>query len=197
MPPSDPPPTPNRKLWTRRDCEFLVNGGLLEGRYELIEGEVISKMGQKPHHAFVLQQVMEYLASIFGLSYVRGQSTLEVSSADAAKNEPEPDVVVTTLPSRSYEHRHPLPGEIKLIVEVSDSSVRFDLVTKAKLYARSRFPEYWVVDIPGRRVVVHRDPADSGYTNIVQYGEEETVSPTGFDGSGIVVAELLPSVSEE
>jgi hypothetical protein len=54
------------------------------------------------------------------------------------------------------------PEEIALIVEVSDSSLRFDLTVKATLNARAGIGDYWVLDIPGWRLIVHRDPNSSG-----------------------------------
>jgi Uma2 family endonuclease len=53
----------------------------------------------------------------------------------------------------------------------------FDLTTKASLYARARIVEYWVVDIPGRRIIVHRDPQEGQYRSVTAYAEQESVKP--------------------
>ena len=53
----------------------------------------------------------------------------------------------------------------------------FDLTVKARLYARARIVEYWVVDIPGRRIIVHRDPQEGQYQSVVAYAEQESVKP--------------------
>jgi Uma2 family endonuclease len=50
-----------------------------------------------------------------------------------------------------------------LLIEVSDSTLRYDLEDKARLYATHRVPEYWVVDLVHRRVVRHRAPSRAGY----------------------------------
>jgi Uma2 family endonuclease len=42
---------------------------------------------------------------------------------------------------------------------------------------RAGLREYWVVDLNGRRLIVHRDPAGGRYQSIVAYGEREQVSP--------------------
>ena len=54
-------PTPNRVRVTRRMCESLRNNDFLTGRYELIDGEVISKMGQNPPHAYVIRRLFSFL----------------------------------------------------------------------------------------------------------------------------------------
>ncbi len=64
---------------------------------------------------------------------------------------------------------NPQPQDILLIVEISDSTLRIDLETKAKLYARAEIAEYWVVDIPGKQLIVHREPSRGNYANIVTY----------------------------
>jgi Uma2 family endonuclease len=56
------------------------------------------------------------------------------------------------------------------VIEVSDTSLRFDRTTKLRLYARVGIPEYWIVDTNGRQVEVCRNPAGEGY-------EERAVVP--------------------
>src|SRR5262249_40400221 len=151
-------PTPNRKIFTRADCEKMVATGTLVGRYELIDGEIISKMGQKTPHAFVVMTVMNWLSGLFGSLRVRCQGPIEVAFEDREINEPEPDFAVLREPASAYLEKHPGPGDILLIIEASDTSLRFDLEVKSSLYARAGIPEYWVLDIGGRRLISHRAP---------------------------------------
>ena len=62
---------------------------------------------------------------------------------------------------------------MRLLVEVSDSTLRLDLSTMASLYARAGIVEYWVMDVGARRVIVHRDPRAGCYTSVTAYGEGE------------------------
>lgn len=73
-----------------------------------------------------------------------------------------------------------------------DSSVQFDLTVKASLYASANVPEYWVLDIPGRSLVVHRDPAGGQYRSVTRLGEAQTVSPQALPGRLVAVSALLP-----
>jgi Uma2 family endonuclease len=79
-----------------------------------------------------------------------------------------------------------------LVVEVSDTTLRFDLRNKADLYARARIVEYWVADIAGRRLIVHRRPRVSGYAEILEYAETETVASLARPEGSVRVSDLLP-----
>ena len=64
---------PNRVRWTTSQCRAIVEAGVLTGRYELIEGDIIPKMGQKPSHAYVVGVLMAWLIATFNSAYVRIQ----------------------------------------------------------------------------------------------------------------------------
>ncbi len=129
---------------------------------ELIEGELISKMGKKRPHANAIAVVHAWLLRVFGENFVNQEAPIDVAPEDNPTNEPEPDLIVLSKPSREFKD-NPQPSDLRLVVEISDSTLGFDLTTKAGLYARARIVEYWVVDIPGRRVIVHRDPQEGQY----------------------------------
>ena len=71
----------------------------------------------------------------------------------------------------------PTPADL-LVVEVSDATIARDICTKAGIYAGANVPEYWVIDVTGRRLIVHESPVAGGYTRIVEYVETDTVGPT-------------------
>lgn len=187
-----PEPAPNRIRWTRAQCDAIREAGVLTGRYELIDGEIISKMGQKPPHTSALTLLMERLVALFGGLYVRIQSTIDVGAAHSAYNEPEPDAAVTSEPAAAYADRHPDPDDLVLVVEVSDTSLRFDRSTKAALYALAGIQEYWIVDLKGRQLLVHRQPAADGYVEITAFGPDESVAPLARPHSPVRVGALLP-----
>ena len=64
-----------------------------------------------------------------------------------------------------------------LLIEVSDSALAFDQGVKRALYARHGIAEYWIVDIPGQRIQVHRDPLAGSYRFIQEFAGDEPVSP--------------------
>ncbi len=98
---------------------------------------------------------------------------------------PEPDCAVIPMTPRDRK-----PGAAVLVVEVSLSSRRVDLGPKAAIYAVAGIPEYWVLDIDRRELVVHRAPRDGRYEDVSRHGSNETVAAVGLDLS-VAVAELL------
>jgi Uma2 family endonuclease len=176
--PSVPPPLdPPRKRWTRVECVALEASGIWEQQHlELIEGELISKMGKKRPHANAIAAVHAWLLRVFGEKYVNQEAPIDVALEDNPTNEPEPDLIVFSRPYREFT-ANPQPSDLRLVVEISDSTLSFDLTTKARLYAGARIVEYWVVDIPGRRIIVHRDPQEGQYRSVIAYAEHESVKP--------------------
>lgn len=187
-----PEPAPGRKRWTRGECDFLRDNNLLTGRYELIDGEIISKMGQNPPHRIAVILLRNWLIAVFGPLFVQSQASIDVRDADPEHNEPEPDAAVTVQPNIAYLEGHPGPNDLLLVAEVSDTTLRFDRTTKAALYARAGIREYWIVDLAGRQVFVHRQPTLKGYTEITAYAENETLAPLARPDDAVRVGDLLP-----
>jgi Uma2 family endonuclease len=186
-----------RKKFTRAEVERLTADGYFEGqRYELIDGDLIDKMGQNPPHMVGIQLLFKVLARIFGLDFIRGQGSIDASDADREHSVPEPDVAVTVAPMTEYLNRHPRGEECVLVAEVSDTTLRSDLIRKAALYARAGVHEYWVLDLNGRRLVVHRHPRDGAYHSVQFFSESEIVSLEGRT-ENIRVAELLPPTAPD
>src|SRR5438132_2873986 len=89
--PLDPP----RKRWTRAECAALEATGLLEQeKLELVEGELISKMGKKRPHVNSASLLAEWLVQIFGFRFVNQEAPIDVAPEDNPTNEPVPDVIV-------------------------------------------------------------------------------------------------------
>jgi Uma2 family endonuclease len=81
---------------------------------------------------------------------------------------------------------------LHLVVEVADSTLNFDLTTKAALYARAGIAEYWVLDVSGRRLIVHRLPQSGKYTAILVYNEQEEVAPLAAPHATFKAADAFP-----
>jgi Uma2 family endonuclease len=100
--------------------------------------------------------------------------------------------MVLARPSRELLTANPRPADLRLVVEISDTTLGFDLTTKAALYARAAISEYWVFDIAARRLIVHRDPRNGAYQSMVAYSDEERVSPLAAPGREFHVADAFP-----
>lgn len=76
---------------------------------------------------------------------------------------PQPDLALLRRREDFYEQAHPGPEDILVLVEVADSSLAYDRDRKLPLYARFAIPEVWLVDVPGKALIVHRDPENGAY----------------------------------
>lgn len=85
-----------------------------------------------------------------GLDCVETGSPIDVAPEDNATSEPEPDIIVLNRHSQEIRNENPSPADLRLVVEVSSSTLGFDLTTKAQLYARAGIQDYWVLDVEGR-----------------------------------------------
>ncbi len=167
-----------RKIWTREDAHTLADLGFPNAsKLELINGDLIDRMGKKRPHVIWLSLLATWLRVTFGDENVESESPTDVANEDNTHSEPEPDLKVLRRSFREYSSTNPLPEDLLLVIEVSDSTLQFDLQVKAALYARAKIIEYWVIDIPHRRVHVHRDPAQGAYSRIVTYGFNEEFAP--------------------
>src|SRR5262249_7851782 len=164
-------PDPPRKRWTRVELEAVEASGLLnDEKLELIEGELISKMGKNRPHSDSAIFLNAWLVQVFGLRYVNFESPIESDPKDNVINRPQPDIFVLNRQFKRFRSAIPRPQDLVLVVEISDTSLDFDLGVKAVLYARAGIADYWVLDLQGRRLIVHREPRDGRYHSIVEYG---------------------------
>jgi len=169
----------------------MLDAGVFQGqRFELIDGDLIDKMGQKPPHASAIQRLVDLLTRLFGSKRLRVQLPMEAGPADREISMPEPDLAVVSEAKDDYEERHPGGLEMTLVVEVADTTIRPDLTRKRDLYAAAGVREYWVLDLNDRRLVVHRglNAANAGYASIQSFAEDETVEVAG---QAVDVAALL------
>ena len=181
-----------RKRFSRQEVDRLLEAGFFEGqRYELIDGDLIDKMGQNPPHASAIQLIVDLLVSLLGRGRVRCQSPMEVSDEDRERTLPEPDVVILCEAKPDFRKRHPRADEVLLVIEVSDTTTNFDLSRKTVLYAKAGVREYWVLDLNRRMLVVNREPDGSTYRLTKRFFEADTVSLEGGEVT-VHMADILP-----
>jgi Uma2 family endonuclease len=183
---------PNRYRWSVDACRRLSELGFLEGKYEVIDGEVVVKMGQKPAHRIAVVLLVEWLIGLFGARRVQSEGPIALPVPDGIYSEPEPDVAVTREPTTAYADRHPGPADLLFVAEISDTTLRTDLMVKARLYARAAIPEFWAFDLAARRVHIHRHPTNGEYASVMVHEQGETVSLACLPDDTICVADILP-----
>ncbi len=184
---------PPRKSWTRDECVALEVSGLLDQhKYELVLGELVNKMGKRRPHVITMALVKYWLEDTFGREFVNGEAPIDVAAGENATNEPEPDIIVLGRALTLFA-ANPQPSEIRLVVEISDSTLHYDLNVKGPLYARAGIVEFWVVDIQGKRVIVHREPVDGNYSSVVAYACGESINLLAAPQAAFPVTSAFPS----
>ena len=143
-----------------REYDALVASGLLDDEpVELIEGELVRKMPQRPPHAERLRRVTRVLQAQVPDGWVLS-TQLPLTAGD--RSEPEPDLAV--VPDEDYLDHHPTSA--LLVVEVSRSSLAIDLGAKARVYGAIGVADYWVLDVVGGRLHAHRGATARGYERV-------------------------------
>jgi len=133
-----------------------------------------------------------WLIQVFGGRFVNSEAPIDVAPEDNPTNEPQPDLIVLSPDYSAFRSAIPQPQDLRLVVELADTTLAFDLTVKAALYARAGIVEYWVLDVQGRRLVVHRDPQAGQYRSIVAYGEQESVAPLSAPDASFRVGDVFP-----
>jgi len=156
---------------------------------ELLDGVLTSVSPKTPEHEAVKERVGSWLAPAVAARRVavRVEGCLIVPDVTAL---PEPDVMVLTPGLVPGEH----PTTALLVVEVAVSSLPTDLGRKAELYAAADVSEYWVVDVPGRRVERFAEPGPHGFGSRRTLVPPAVLSPLGFDVAPLELDVLLAGI---
>jgi Uma2 family endonuclease len=156
--------------WLRRhrlsvdDYYRMAEMGVLapDARVELIEGEIIDMSPIGSRHGGTLGFIHRQLAEAVGKSaMLLSQSSLRLDRW----NEPQPDLMVLRPRPDFYRTSHPMASDVLLLLEVSDSTLRYDRQVKVPLYARHGVPEVWIVDVTGNELHCLRSPQNGAYTD--------------------------------
>jgi Uma2 family endonuclease len=178
---------PTRKF-TAEEYERLVELGIFgdDERLELIDGDIIEMTPIGHRHAACANNLHESFVEGLGrrvFVWGNGPARLAIDSV------PQPDLVL--LRRRSYQTGTPTPEDVLLIVEVAESSLRYDRTVKLRLYARAGIEEYWIVDVVGQAVEVYRSPEGDGYRERRRIGRGESVTPAAVPDVAIAVDDIF------
>lgn len=157
-------------------------------RVELIEGEVIRMPPIGDRHGGAVEELNELLVqALAGRARVRCQ--LPVSLGDFSQ--PEPDLVVMRPRTGRNDRAHPSATDVFLIIEISDSTIHYDLDVKVPLYARHGVPEVWVIDLKYRRYHFYRSPVQGIYQNVASVLDGGITAIPGVACATVDLSEIL------
>ncbi len=107
-------------------------------------------------------------------------------------SEPEPDIALLRWRADDYEQSHPHPEDVLLLIEVSDSTLRYDRDVKIPLYAKNGIPEVWLLDIQNRQLEIYREPINGVYQQR-DCRRTGKIAPILCPDAVIDLAELFPN----
>lgn len=178
----EPPPLMRRHRITADEYQQLgrVQFFAPGTRVELIDGEVIDMAPIGTRHWAVVNRLQQLISlAVVPRAIVSAQSSLRLGT----HSEPEPDIGLFKPRADFYASALPTAADTLLLIEVADSTVRYDREIKLPLYARHGVPEFWLVDLDADMLRMYREPDGERYAKVV-----ETADP------GIVTIAALPDL---
>jgi len=182
--------TTRRRRFTVDDYYRIAASGVFspDERLELRDGEITVMAPMGPLHGACVTTLNDLLSALLrGVAVLRTQLPLSVSSVW----EPLPDFVIARPPHEVYRHRHPLPADVLLLIEISDSTLEDDRAVKLPLYAKHGVGECWLVDLQSRTIDVHRDPTGGRYAYHERFGVGDRINPIALSECVIEVADVF------
>jgi Uma2 family endonuclease len=184
-----------QRRFTVGEYHRMAEAGILgpDERVELVRGVILKKARKSRGHVIATSLVSGLLDDA-----LRGKASVYQGAPivlDSLDSEPEPDLLVCSNPDMwAYGTTRTRP---LLVVEVADASLGLDLGEKAALYAEAGVPEYWVVNLVARVLVVHRDPYDGSYRVRLTLEEKSPIAPASWPELTVEVSLLLPPASAD
>lgn len=180
----------DRRRFTVEQYERMVETGVIqpEERVELLDGEVVEMAPIGPPHSSRVDRCNVYLGRALGSDVIiRVQSPVRLSDLSM----PEPDLTVLGWRDDFYGTRHPTVADVLLLIEVGDSSVRFDREVKLPLYAAASVNEVWLMDVQARTISIFLEPGLGGYRTMSTAVPGDLLRPTALPGVVVAASDLL------
>ncbi|WP_434686268.1 Uma2 family endonuclease [Pseudanabaena minima] len=182
---------PQIHLWSIADYHQMIEAGILDedDRVELLEGKIVCMSPQRPFHAASVQRSANHLYELLrGKAYIRVQLPVILGN----DSEPEPDLAVVRFDNNEYSFRHPEASDIYLLIEVADSTIAKDRKQKARIYAKNRVLEYWILDLQKRQVYVFRQPEENTYREELVLNSSDSIAMQAFPDVAIALDAMFP-----
>ncbi|HEX5370578.1 MAG TPA: Uma2 family endonuclease [Dehalococcoidia bacterium] len=183
--------SPTRRLFTVDEYYRMAEAGILgeDERVELVEGEIIEMPPIGSQHASIVDHLAELLRR--GLVPERHQLRIQGPLRLDGESQLQPDLTLLKPRSDFYAGAHPSAEDVLLLIAVSDTTLAYDIGRKQAVYADAGVPEYWVVDVAGRRIEVYRGPALDNYKQRLIIMPGESIAPLAFPDLMIAVNDVL------
>ena len=179
-----------RKRFRVDEFRKMVEAGILpeEHGWEVIDGFLMDKMSIGDKHASTVKR----LNRIFNQRFNEG---LLVSVQDPIQlddyNAPEPDIALLRFREDFYLGQTPMPTDILLLIEVSDSTIEYDREIKKKLYAEAEIVEFWIVNLQENILETFSQPKNGSYRSARILEAGEVIKSNTVNDLELTVNEIL------
>lgn len=146
-----------------------------DDKLELLEGYLVRMNPVGDDHLFTVDELYLHLARLAP----KGWKVYMQHPIRLPNSEPEPDLVVVRGTGADYKHRKPGPQDVGLLVEVANSSLIHDSVTKLAIYAAAGIPEYWIVNLIDRQFEIHRRPQPAKGEDPARFAQRDVIPAAG------------------
>jgi Uma2 family endonuclease len=144
-------------------------------KVELINGKIVDMSPINSNHGGAVNRIVLFLRRYLSLDLLFSvQNPIHINEF----SEPEPDVAILKQKEDCYSNAHPIPEEVLLIMEVSDTSLQKDKEVKLPLYAEVGIPEVWIVNLQDKQIEQYTTPTTKGYTSMKIYHPGDFISNT-------------------
>jgi Uma2 family endonuclease len=159
-----------------------------DARVELLNGEIIDMSPIGPSHAGMVKRFIRIFSKLARDRWtIAAQDPLRLDD----QSEPEPDFMLLKLADDDYTNHHPVPADVFLLVEVSDSTIEYDREEKLPAYGRAGVGEVWIVNLNEALFEIYREPHFTGYARKTVLRAGEQAAPLAFPDVLVDVAEML------
>lgn len=163
------------RKYTAADIFFFLEAGLLDenAKFELLDGEIIPMSPKGNHHEVAREIILQWLRGAWSSPFnFMLEHTLTLNDGTIV----EPDFILYDAATR-IQDRKLAATDLRLVIEVADTSLQYDLNEKAAVYAEAGVFEYWVVNAVSRDVRVHQRAQGSSWGEIKQIPAGQSVAP--------------------
>ncbi|WP_254566590.1 Uma2 family endonuclease [Oscillatoria sp. HE19RPO] len=190
---------PTAKRFTIQEYHRLTELGFFQegDRVELIQGEILQMAAKGTAHTTVTKRLLRAFGQRLG-----ERATIQIQDPLflAPNSEPEPDIALVKNRADDYLSGHPTPEDVILVIEIADSSLRYDREVKLPLYAKSGIADYWIFNLVNNTLECYSEPYQDnresfGYRQRRIVLPNEQVPLPGFSDILLDLAEIFPPQS--
>ncbi|AUS99749.1 hypothetical protein CLI64_04720 [Nostoc sp. CENA543] len=163
-------------------------------RVELIKGEIFEMAAKGTAHSVCITRLYRELFKLIGeQATLRGQEPIILSE----NSEPEPDMVIASNTPDDYLASHPVPSDILLLIEIADSSLKYDQEVKLSVYAEAGIADYWIFNLLDNCLECYTEPYQAikgkfGYRRKLVFLQNESVSLPYFSQLVLDLSQVFP-----